>query len=1200
MVFYFLKLSFITLLTLLIFSGCSDGDIKYTSTPDTNNTVPDTNNTIPDTNTTTPTVTGHLVDAAVEGMNYYCSSGSTGVTLSEGNFTCNENDSIVFELGNKTFAITAISDGDVITPYSFFPSSLDSALNLARLLQSIDSDNNVSNESIVINKSLEGLLPANLDYADTNFTALVEQALSITLIDANSAQARLNSSILASGGTLPPEAVLPVANAGIDQNTTKGNFVSLSANGSVANTYKWTFSSKPTGSSSALLNSTSTMPTFNADKNGTYLVELLVNEGDLNSVSDFVVIRSYDTTITPPDTNDTNTTPPDTNTSLPDTNSAPDINSSASISVYENQTGAFTITASDADNDVLYFSLTGSDASYFNINSLSGVVTFKQAPDYENKNSYSVIANVSDTNKSDDQNVSITILNAIETPVLADTTLSINENMPTNSNVGQVLITSHGDSAISSFVLSGTDAVYFSVDNTGLVKSTSSFDHELKSEYNLSVTATNTIGQSSLVSLNVSVTDLADVDPVLVDTTLSFREDATVGDEIGSITMDSGDSSVTSITLAGTGFENFEFTNAGVLKVKTGASFDYETTTEYNLTAQATNSTGTSNVANLYLSVNNVMDELPILANSTGSLDENATLSSVAANLSITKIGDSNISSIVLTGVGSEYFSSSTDGVITLINDTVLNFENVFSYTLQAKATNLAGDSNEANVTISVNDVAEVPRLVNSSMSIMENKITGAVVGNISINDYSIDSGDTPITAIALSGVGSTNFVSDAMGEVTLSATAQIDHETTPSYTLSAIATNTAGNSVAVSINIDITDYAFDPAQIARLDPSDPELDDRFGSSVDLNGDYMVVGAPNEDAGALSDGGSAYLYKKDKTGSVQQLVKVSATTPKTEEYFGYSVAMDSNVIVVGAPEGASASGDAYIFLVDTNDSVPLPPQKINSGSPTNGDSFGSSVGISGDYVIVGAPNNASVYLYKLDVNKTATLVDTLNEVGLVANDSYGQTMAIDGNYIIVGAKDKTVTSNSNGVVYFYEINPVTDTASLLGTQNLSGVVDYDYFGSSVSVSGSYAVVGAYGIDTIATDAGKAYMYKINGLNDLPKVDEFAPNIGQDTLAENDYFGYSIDISGEYIIAGAYKKDAGAISDAGSAYVYHIDTMSDTVELIEKLDLLSPTAEDYFGASVAIDGDFMIVGAPNEDSNATNGGTVFVFDGEPVP
>ena len=847
------------------------------------------------------------------------------------------------------------------------------------------------------------------------------------------------------------------------------------------------------------------------------------------------------------------------------------------------------------------YSLSGTDGASFTTDPFTGVVSFKTAPNYETKTSYSVIASVSDGSLSDEQNVTVNILNIAEKPILKDSVFSIAENSAAVSILGQVTILNQGDSTINTFSISGVGVENFKINSSGVLSTTSSFDYESKTQYTLKVNATNSVGTSPTVSIIVNIINVNDVAPTLVDTSLDFREDAVGGDIIGKVTINSaGDSPISSISINGVGASKFEFNTSGVLSVKAGATFDYETTTEYNLTAQARNLTGLSNIVNVHLQVNNVIDQVAVIADSVGAIDENATVGTIVGVLTITYSGDSNITSIDINGTGSNYFAVANNGTITLSKANVLDYETIPSYTLVAVAKNTAGMSNSATITITIGNVPEVPILQNTSMSIMENELSGAVVGTILIDTTSANSGDSAITDINLSGAGNSNFVADTSGQITLSPTSAIDYETTPVYTLGAVATNTAGTSASVTVTINIGNYVFDPTKIARLYASDAQADDRFASSLDISGNYMIVGAPYEDANTVSDGGSAYLYKKDKRGVVTQLTKITATTPVTKEYFAYSVAINNNVIVVGAPEGASASGAAYIYLVDANDSVSLPPQQIDlAGAATNGDSFGSSVAISGNYIVVGAPNKAGAYLYKLDANQSASKVADIT-ANLAASDSYASSIAIDGNYIVIGAKDKNISSNGNGIVYIYKIDPTTDAVSLLGSRNLSAPVDYDYFGSSVGVSGSYVVVGAYGVDTIATDAGMVYMYKIDGTGTIVKVDEFAPNLAPDSLAAGDYFGYSLAINGEYIIIGAYAQDFGATKDVGSAYVYHIDKTSDRATLLKKLEDPTPVASDYFGASVAIDGNFMMVGVPNADLNATNAGAAFLYDGEPAP
>lgn len=1155
----FLNLLYAAIFSIFLLSGCSD--VSYISTTDTNTTEETTTPT--DENTT---ITGQFVDAYVQDLNYTCSSGLSGLTTSTGSFTCNIGDNITFILGDNNIATVAADL--IITPYTLFPTSVDSAINLARLLQSIDDDGSLTNSVISLNKILESSLPSSLDFASATFEADVEAALGIQLVDANDAQTRMNESIVASGGTISTDEIAPLANAGSDATVALNATVNLDASASVASTYTWSFTSLPVGSTATLSSTSIVNPTFVADLNGTYVISLVVDSAEINSDTDSVSIF-VNTVAT--------------------SNNAPVIAVTSTLSVAENQSSLLTISASDADGDTLIYSITGADAADFSVNSSTGVVTFVTNPDFETKSTYSITTVVSDGVDSDEQNVSVTILDIAEVPVISATTLSIDENMVGSSNVGSMIISSHGDSVITSFSLSGTGYTNFNIDASGVVTTTASLDYEDKQSYTLSVYATNAVGDSTTVNLVVNVNNLIDITPTLVDTSLSVREDAADASVVGTITIsDAGDSTISSVVISGTGNTNFVSSTSGVVSVAAGATLDYETTNEYNLTVVATNTAGASASVNLYLNVNNVIDEVPIIADSVGAIDENATIGTSVGTVTITYVGDSSISSIDLNGTGSEYFSVADDGDITLVIPDILDFETIPSYVFTAIATNSAGVSNNANITITIGNVAEVAVLLDTTISIMENELSGASVGTI-LFDHT---GDSAITDINISGVGSTNFVSDVSGGVTLSSTIDIDFETTPSYTLSAVATNTAGASASVVLTIDIEDFIFNPTKMADIAAGDAELDDHFGSSIAVSGNYIVVGAPNEDAGALLDGGSAYLFEKDENGSVTQKVKLTSGTPKSEEVFGYSVAMDGNVIVVGAPEGASNVGDAYIFVIDSNGSV-TSTQQVNLGATA--DSFGSAVAISGSYIVIGAPSRATAHLYKLDGANVATKVADITEA-VIAGDAYGSKVAIDGNFIVIGAQDKETLQTDDGAAYVYEINPATDAVTQIGVLNSIGAENNDHFGSSVGISGSYIVVGAYGDNS---NTGAAYLYEISGASVVALTDTFYPNT-TDVVVAGDYFAYSMDIYGKYIIAGAYKKDIGANVDVGSAYVYEIDTASDTTSLLKKIDSGSLTPSDFFGASVSVDGDLFVVGAPYNDENASDGGAAYLFDGEPAP
>ena len=213
---------------------------------------------------------------------------------------------------------------------------------------------------------------------------------------------------------------------------------------------------------------------------------------------------------------------------------------------------------------------------------------------------------------------------------------------------------------------------------------------------------------------------------------------------------------------------------------------------------------------------------------------------------------------------------------------------------------------------------------------------------------------------------------------------------------------------------------------------NDKQANDLFGNSVSISGDYAIVGAPYEDAGG-SDAGAAYIFKRDtNTGSWSQQAKIQANDKKANDQFGDSVSIAGDYAIVGAYQedtGGSDAGAAYIFKRDTTtDSWPQ-QAKILATDKAASDNFGISVSISGDYAIVGA----------------------LNEDAGMSNIS------------------------NAGAAYIFKRSGTTwsQQVKILANDKQVG----DKFGVRVSLSGDYAIVGAYYEDEGGVDAGAAYIFK---------------------------------------------------------------------------------------------------------------------------
>lgn len=346
---------------------------------------------------------------------------------------------------------------------------------------------------------------------------------------------------------------------------------------------------------------------------------------------------------------------------------------------------------------------------------------------------------------------------------------------------------------------------------------------------------------------------------------------------------------------------------------------------------------------------------------------------------------------------------------------------------------------------------------------------------------------------------------------------------------------------------------------------------DFFGYSVSISGNFAVVGAFEDDFGVNTGQGSASFFQFNGTNWVL-MQKVTNTGGAFADHFGHSVSISGNYAIVGAPDddGVNADqGSASIYQFNGTSWVLM--QKITDATGAAGDNYGHSVSISGNYAIVGAytddvgvntdQGTALIYQY----NGTSwVLMNKIADAAGAADDNLGLSVSISGNYAIVGAPLDDVGANFNqGSALIYQfngsswvlMNKVTDAA---GESN-------DQFGHSVSISGNYAISGAY-LENVGTTIfqGSASIYQYNGTNWV-----LMQKITDVNGATGYQFGFSVAISGNYAIVGAYGEDVGANTDQGSSTIYQRLGLG-----WQKLQYLADpggNAADHSGVSVSIDG-----------------------------
>ncbi|MGK7940922.1 MAG: LamG-like jellyroll fold domain-containing protein [Crocosphaera sp.] len=329
-----------------------------------------------------------------------------------------------------------------------------------------------------------------------------------------------------------------------------------------------------------------------------------------------------------------------------------------------------------------------------------------------------------------------------------------------------------------------------------------------------------------------------------------------------------------------------------------------------------------------------------------------------------------------------------------------------------------------------------------------------------------------------------------------------------------------------------------------KLQSTDLEKGDYFGWSVAISGDYAVVGAYDENS-AGSYAGAAYIFAYDGE-SWTQTAKLQPTDLEEGDYFGYSVAISGDYAVVGAYREDSAgsyAGAAYIFAYDGESwkqTAKLQPMDLEEG-----DYFGYSVAISGDDAIVGAMyakgtvgSFAGVaYIFAYDGGSWKQTVK-LQPDDLEEGDYFGCSVAISGDDAIVGAKlSESETASKDGAAYIFarEEDSWIQTAKLQASEGK----DSNHFGCSVTISGDYAIVGAY---PEYRKPNTAYVFAREGQiwtekNKLQGSDQ----------VPNAQCGYSVAISGDYAIVGAYGQASGG-DNAGAAYIFANLTESKQQEL----------------------------------------------------
>eukprot|EP01084_Bolivina_argentea_P069770 126874_1 len=388
----------------------------------------------------------------------------------------------------------------------------------------------------------------------------------------------------------------------------------------------------------------------------------------------------------------------------------------------------------------------------------------------------------------------------------------------------------------------------------------------------------------------------------------------------------------------------------------------------------------------------------------------------------------------------------------------------------------------------------------------------------------------------------------------------------------------------------------WDSAQQHQLQPAGLTPSALFGCDVAISNDRMVIGAYNDE---LPSKGAAYVYKYNTLNDeyiMEQRIQGSDVQPGY--IFGWSVAIYNDVIVVGAPLADLPSPDcgaAYVFRLNTSTNSWYEEQKLLADNPVSPDHFGVSVAIQGDIIVVGAylnditpiiADSGAVYIFKF----TGTLWNQTQN--LTASDpsisaSFGKSVSISdtGDVIAVSAWGEDDPGDAGGC-YVFKRNPNND---LFFEQQHIRAFDRaasDLFGISVALwQDDLLAIGSYGDDN-PVDSGSVYIYQFNSTQW-----QFTQKLKASDAAASDVFGTSVDIYENVMVVGAHLDD-NPVVDGGSVYIFEYNATTFQWDETIQLTASDSAPGDGFGYAVSIFNHTIVVGAVIESGSDL--GTAYVF------
>lgn len=376
-----------------------------------------------------------------------------------------------------------------------------------------------------------------------------------------------------------------------------------------------------------------------------------------------------------------------------------------------------------------------------------------------------------------------------------------------------------------------------------------------------------------------------------------------------------------------------------------------------------------------------------------------------------------------------------------------------------------------------------------------------------------------------------------------------------------------------------------------KLVASDGQPEDQFGYSVAIDGRTALVGAFRADEGEIQDSGAAYVYVAGPEGWRFE-AKLVASAPLEGDTLGGNLALKKDTAVLGVIGRDDVAENAGAVLVFERESGEWhEKQWLMPSDAKKGDSFGQSIALTENTLVIGAPRNdaseidsGSAYVYQRK-NDQWQFQTKLTANDGAAGDLFGISVAIDENTILVGADLHDEKAEKAGAVYAFTYDGAQwhQQAKLMAEDG----GEVDIFGVRVSLSGDTALISARrdDVEGVGVDAGSAYIFERSNGQWSQKQKLLAPDGKAD-----DRFGRGVSLEDDTAIISAMHNDEKE-DNAGVLYVYK--KVEGVWAYSSKVLARDGTAGDRLGWNVALSEGHAIIASPNRADNGKNSGAVYI-------